>query len=383
MAAGAPSREASQTGARLPSLDGLRGLSIAFVLVSHAALPLAGANRIGLRLLEWMGALGVSVFFIISGFLITYLLLQEEDRYRRFSLPRFYLRRVFRIFPAYYVFLGATAAAASVGWMLVSRRDLLAASTFLWNYWPGGGGWNLAHTWSLSVEEQFYLLWPVTLLLAGRRHALKISTALIVLAPFVRVATYFLAPAWRGHIGMMLHTRVDSLMFGCALALVWDSDGFARVRPRLFRPALLWLALLALLLASPALTIALAGRYTLAAGFSLQALCATLLLAWCVSEWRSAAGRVLNARPLVHLGLISYSLYLWQQPFARPDGWFALHGPLGILLPAVLAAEVSYFVVEQPFLRLRSRIEARLPPRPRAAAAVAAAQPMPVEGQLP
>ena len=162
-------------------------------------------------LLSWMGNLGVSVFFVISGFLITLLLLKEECQYGDISLKNFYVRRACRILPAYFAFLLAMLIVWRLHFVDLGWGQLVAAATFTWNYSPLASGWTLAHCWSLAVEEQFYLLWPLglsgLLFLMGRHYARGAAITLILLAPFLRVGTYLLIPDWRGRTGMMLHTH--------------------------------------------------------------------------------------------------------------------------------------------------------------------------------
>jgi peptidoglycan/LPS O-acetylase OafA/YrhL len=116
------------------------------------------------------GELGVHVFFVISGFLITGLLMEELALSGRISLSRFYLRRTLRIFPAYYAYLAIAFLAAVAGWVQLAPHDLMHGLSYTSNYYPSRS-WFLGHTWSLSVEEQFYLLWPALVVLTGPRRA--------------------------------------------------------------------------------------------------------------------------------------------------------------------------------------------------------------------
>jgi peptidoglycan/LPS O-acetylase OafA/YrhL len=364
---------------RIPSLDGLRAISIAFVLFSHLAgtrgfpVSAAAAN-------VWsLGGFGVTVFFVISGFLITGLLLDELKRTDRIRLGRFYFRRTLRIFPPYFALLLGLVAAEAVGWIALQPRDMLHAATYTSNY-HSDRSWFVAHTWSLSVEEQFYLLWPAVLVLARTRRALFIAAATVLVAPFVRVGEWELM-RWAGEgIGFRFETIADSIAAGCVLACV---------RPRLHRSAhYMRLLRSPLFVCVPALAMAgnLMHEHPLVAfGVSLTVMnvCLALCLDWCVTFHDGRVGRVLNAAPLVFVGWISYSLYLWQQPFLNRDSdAFAAGFPANIILTTA-AALASYYCVERPSLQLRKRIESRKPrqspappvgpdPRPDAAMPIAA-----------
>lgn len=335
---------AGEGSRNIPSLDGLRAVAIALVLVSHEGTQPQGP-----------GYLGVAIFFVISGFLITRLLLRELNCDGRIRLGRFYRRRALRIFPAFYVYV-LVIAGFWLGGVLVERGgSFAAAATYSWNYYPHPVGWNLAHFWSLSLEEQFYLLWPAWLWLGGRRWGGRLALTGIMLGPASRVATYFLWPAMRNQIYMMLHTRLDTILMGCALALWWDDPRLQDWLQRHYRRTILP-ATAMLLIVSPALRLWLRGGYDLPIGYTLDAALIALLMAYLMQRPGGAIGRILNSRLLCHVGVLSYSLYIWQQLFMR---W--PHGdrfPLNLVL-AVIAAEISLRCVERPALRWRERLEWR------------------------
>ena len=349
---------------RVASLDGLRAVSILLVMASHLGLLFRHWFPSMKALLSWMGNLGVSVFFVISGFLITLLLLKEECQYGDISLKNFYVRRACRILPAYFAFLLAMLIVWRLHFVDLGWGQLVAAATFTWNYSPLASGWTLAHCWSLAVEEQFYLLWPLglsgLLFLMGRRYARGIAIMLILLAPFLRVGTYLLIPEWRGRTGMMLHTRIDVLMFGCLLALIYDDRQFREIRSKLLTPKVIVSSLIFLFAISPMLDVEFKGVYTLTLGFSLEGLAIALLVWWCVRSAETKIGRILNSRLFVHIGILSYSLYLWQQPFSNPDNSSAFgRFPVNLALIFV-CAEASYRIIETPFLRVRRNFDRKL-----------------------
>ncbi len=350
----------------IPSLDGLRAVAVLMVIVSHlygwSSLPQTGWAH-DLFVSIGQGGLGVSIFFVISGFLITTLLLQEQERTGTIGLGRFYFRRAMRIFPPYYVYLLVAAAAA--WWMhrAIPLKGLLVSAGYISNYvpytWLGGspGGWYLLHTWSLSVEEQFYLLWPFLLLLVARRNAVRLAFGILLAAPFARLGMVHLLPLYGvgGQWLRLLHTTLDLLVFGGLLAFGLKNGRFRERVQRFFHPLPLLSAFSLLLMYGHIQTHVPLWAWGLF-GVSLSGASIALLLLWVVLRPEPLVGRLLNLAPLRHIGLISYSLYLWQQlflgPFWVPSGWKNL-------LAVLAAAEASFWIVERPSLRLRDRIEAR------------------------
>jgi peptidoglycan/LPS O-acetylase OafA/YrhL len=344
----------------IPSLDGLRAISITLVIVSHLHWAFRGTLWTS-AWLNWYyyGSLGVSVFFVISGYLITNLLLKELDKTGAVRLKHFYVRRAFRIFPAFYVYLIVIGVLWSMGFVHQTWGCYIAALTYTWNYYPYTAGWTLGHLWSLSVEEQFYIGWPVLLVLAGKVRCLRIAIWMILLEPFIRVATYEFVPLMRGHLGMMLHTRIDTLFFGCTLAFLTQDPVFVKRLRGICKPWLLGGALVFLLVASPLLSARFEGYYAASIEPSLLGAWVSLLMFYCIEFPDSPVGQVLNLAPMRHLGVVSYSVYLWQQVFAGPEPLVRVRH-LGLtLLLIVLTAEASYWGIERPTLRLRRWMEDR------------------------
>jgi peptidoglycan/LPS O-acetylase OafA/YrhL len=340
----------------IPSLDGLRAVSVGMVIAAHLSEVVAQKIPfISLWLYAAWGSLGVQTFFVISGFLITLILLKELNATGTISLGRFYFRRALRIFPAFYVYLAAGFALTLAGVFAGELKAFLIAGTYTTNY-LGLNSPLLEHTWSLSLEEQFYLLWPAALLLLGTRKGIKLATWLILLSPLSRLVTYYLAPHHRALVGAMLHSGLDSIMFGCLLALLWHNPRFNEFVQPLIRGRVAALSGLFVFVLSPILQAHFRGSYTLVIGLTLNAICMSQILLYVVRVPDSALGWVLNTRVLRHLGVISYSLYLWQEMFAGANT--VRFFPWS--LPAILAcAELSYWLVERPALRLRERLEYR------------------------
>ncbi len=356
---------------RISGLDGLRAVSILLVLLGHAGetLPVHTAWTDTLVLFLGNSRGGVLTFFVISGYLITYLLRRELEGRGRVSLRGFYLRRVLRIFPAFYTYLLVIAALALAGLVTMRASELLSAGTFTLNYWlvlpfdtdTSSGYWFIGHFWTLALEEQFYLLWPLSLVLLGLRRARWVAVALIALTPALRLVTYLLWPDLRENIGTMLHTSSDSLMIGCLLALL-QGEGWFETRVKVLVSAgTAAVAALFLFVVSPVLAERFGGMYVLPVGTTLDAFAIGLILLYLTRHPASAVGKVLNARPVVFVGVLSYSLYLWQQLFLTPlnrtvFGVFPLN-----LAACFVVAWLSYRLIEKPFLRLRDRQRLRTP----------------------
>jgi peptidoglycan/LPS O-acetylase OafA/YrhL len=345
-------------GFRIPSLDGLRALSICLVVIGHSSGTVSALSYHASMVLGLIGAgrLGVSIFFVISGFLITTLLVREQQATQSVSLKDFYIRRAFRIFPGFYAYWLVALGLTLLGYIHLSHTDLISAAIYVWNYVPRKvDTWFLGHTWSLSVEEQFYLLWPFVLKLSGPIRGKWAALAVVIAAPFIRVATYFIFPSTRPRIGMMLHTRADSLMIGALLALVCLNADHLRILKRWAGSWLIPVVSLCFVAIDTVLTRQFKGTYLLSIGYSLQNLMIVSLIAHVVFYDKTRLGRVLNHPAIVHIGVISYSLYLWQQLFLTTNNiTFTGIFPLNIVC-AFLAAELSYYLLEKPFLRWRKR----------------------------
>jgi peptidoglycan/LPS O-acetylase OafA/YrhL len=342
---------------RVPQLDGLRAIAVGMVILAHlgflVTMPLSVRRNLSPVLLND----GVELFFILSGFLITSILLRERAGGRGGVLRRFYARRALRIMPAFYVFLAVVAVLAVAGHADVTRGQLLVSGLYLMDYSNDVVPW-IGHTWSLAVEEQFYLLWPLLLVRVNPRRALAATVVLVAASPVIRMLTYDAAAIRHGNAA---HVRMDALLVGCALATlpVAFPGAYRRFRDAALRwrldlaGAIAYLVVLPYAM-SPYISVPVSGETRFSLGLSLQAVAGCLLLFGLVERPRGAFARVLATRPMRHLGVVSYSLYLWQQPFVIPETDL----PMWVRLPGLLlAAEASHWLVERPFLSLKRRYE--------------------------
>jgi peptidoglycan/LPS O-acetylase OafA/YrhL len=319
---------------------------------------------VGVHSLDWpvTGTLGVDVFFVLSGFLITTLLFEERDSVGRVSLRAFYVRRIRRLYPALVTLIAAVSVVLIV-WanqsLALTAKEAGVAAAYLTNiavswdslHWPYPG--ELLHLWSLSAEEQFYLVWPALLIIIGFRRRVAAGIAIVATVDLL-VEQWTLAHragVSPGRIQYGPDTRSPtSILIGCLLGVIWSSHGRAmllRVARILVTPALLGCAALAFHMP----TDLYAGLVTL---FSAMA---ALLLARALDQ-TSALAHVLRSGPLVWLGKISYSLYLWHVAilnyFNPTRGTLAAIGWVAV---SFLVATASFYFIERPLRVKRTRRE--------------------------
>jgi peptidoglycan/LPS O-acetylase OafA/YrhL len=334
---------------RIPSLDGLRAVSIALVIVGHASLS-TNAPRF-LTHFEHLGNFGVRCFFVISGFLITTLLLKERQKTGTISIKAFYIRRSLRIFPPSLVYIGAIGLCSALGWLMLQPGDLLHALTYTMNYHVHRERW-LDHLWSLSVEEQFYLLWPGLLYLAGNRRGLKVAWGVVLIVPIIRAVMWFVFHAGDSAMTKHFEANADALATGCLLSMNFNRLGAVGWYQRFQSSLFFWIVALGLVLGGNGIfAINPASFYII--GQTIANLGTVLCIDWSIRNSARGIGPFLNWKPVVYLGAISYSLYLWQNAFLNPE-WnsWAARLPMNLVCTFTMAI-ASYYLVEQPFLRLK------------------------------
>jgi peptidoglycan/LPS O-acetylase OafA/YrhL len=338
----------------IPSLNGLRALSILFVLFAHVLLKSFNfSDNPG-------GQIGVTIFFVISGYLITLLLLREEKNNGRISLSDFYLRRAIRILPVYYFLLLVYSILQASGYLTFSVNSWIASLTYTkYLQVNDGGDWESGHLWSLSVEQHFYFIWPLVFSYL-KNYRIHFAFLVIVLVTIARF--YSNLPV------MHMLTRADALMVGCVLALYNDQlTHFFKTRHRVFSVAPFVILLLALLSkrivesgegSFEKFTITFLGSYGLITNLTIGAII-LVSIHFRDNVWFN----FLNAGPLDYIGKISYSIYLWQQLFFSTSLGKLSIFPLNIVL-IFLVASFSFHFIEKPILDLRLKLK-----RPRIVAA--------------
>ncbi len=350
-----------EAGRRFDALDGVRAFAVLFVFGFHVAMPRFRG-----------GFLGVDIFFALSGYLITMLLLREFRATGRVWLGGFYMRRLLRLMPAVVALVLVAVPVAKLANIGSPLHDGLATLTYLMDVFGVRSldhGGVLAHTWSLAVEEQFYLVWPA-LLLVGLRRRIRLE----LLVAGITALGFAIALVLTDRLGMPATYRtpfphIPVLGAGVLLAVALDNADHhyvRRITGALRRSAVGWLAALVLLVAL--FTIQGDRLWLYWGGFLLFGVIATILIGHLVLAPGSSAARAFSVFPAVWLGRRSYAFYLWHYPvlsvlgLSLASSWaLALVGmPLTLLLTAT-----SWTFVEQPFLRRKARFEpeARLGPR--------------------
>ena len=349
---------------RLAGIDGLRAVAVLGVVLFHARL--AGAQ---------LGWAGVELFFVISGFLITRILLELRPHPRYLQI--FYARRALRILPVYYVVVLVSVMLALAAGRSPASLDLPFYVVYLQNYFPqipsemNGGIPLTSHTWTLAVEEQFYWLWPLVILIAGSRTLRVIVVACVIGAPITRLVT-LLVTANSFVMVATLPAQVDALAVGAALALA-ERAGVARGILRTWATVAIvgGAALLVLLVATGGGLDAFAETRTWGTA-PVNALLLTAfaaLFGGVVTLTAFEGGRalrILEWRPLVHIGRISYGLYIYNPlglliaslvitPFDPSAAESVVAIALGTALTYVLAL-ISWRYMETPLLRRRRTI---------------------------
>lgn len=353
-----------------PGLDGLRGIAIVMVMGTHFRVPgLAG------------GFLGVDVFFVLSGFLITSMLLEEWQASRKIDLGRFYLRRILRLWPGLFAMLAFCSVLAlglaARGVHILSVTDVVSVLLYFANWvivlTPDDLG-PLAHTWSLGIEEQFYLLWPITLIallrwLKPSRWLFAIPLSLAVMSWAWRVIL-LVSGAQAKRMLFASDAHADGILLGCALAAIIVTSGAWPTRLQqairlgsivVLAPALLFVARSSWVNDGAVYLLGIGLVNIATVGFICQVLMAP----------QSLVGRILAFAPLVEVGRLSYSLYLWHVPvywllenLTNPTTTWSPAAQIALRIAlSLMFALISRRYVELPFLRLKERSAKPVQPR--------------------
>lgn len=331
---------------RILGLDGLRGIAVLFVIISHTVLwPYLGIESP--RIMSLMnGHIGVSIFFVLSGFLITLLLMREKEVTGGIDLIAFIKRRSLRIFPVYYLAIFFLIYMDAVGKANIPNCAYPYALTYTINFIEKGCiHQTLSHFWSLSVEEHFYVFWPFVFLL-GRRFAFLAAAVLAVACVVIGTSLY--SGLGDHYPNRWTFPAMLPILVGCLAALLHKASIVRSLFTDLTKSNVILIAVLAGLL-SPAFGISDVVRLA----------SMSLLMLYIYYRQDSALVRALEFKPLAFIGLISYGLYVWQGVFTgngpyRSGSMFPPEIYTGLWL-TFLVAPLSYIFFERPIMRLKSR----------------------------
>lgn len=355
----------------VPAIDGLRAVSILMVIAFHCGGPVSKA------LFPNGGWLGVDVFFVISGYLITSILLNEQKRKDDISLKNFYMRRALRLMPVFAAFLAANY------FFYQGQKDTLAgvviAGLYMADYdlalgWLKTMGIPARVSWSLAVEEKFYLLWPSVLKFVRLRVSGLARVALSAIALCLGWKAYLIVSgaSWLRLTGAF-DTKIDVIMIGCLAAIFAQSAACSEIIRRVLGSRFVPLLLFAALLIIPRIVVHPSNLPSPAAAVLFWDLSMPLyaMLAACVIlslqvQSQSLVSKFLSTPLMTWLGRLSYSLYLWHA-FAFGIVAFAIQQKFvntTLFEPAIYAVSIamaasSYYLIEKPCLNLKSKLSAR------------------------
>ena len=351
----------------IAGFDGIRGIAASTVVLAHFGLyGIVGAP-------DWMyvhfaGDLAVNAFFILSGYLITYLLLRERRESGAISLGNFWARRFLRILPLYILVVAIITALAIAGLTQADSQALAFAWLYIYNFLPKAHESSvLAHTWSLAVEEHFYLIWPILLVALSRAPLRKVAIGVAIFAAICPLMYLSLDLQQRFYVYRLTVPAAGAIAMGAVLGILRflrstspiDATQSARRRSLLLGAA-------CVLFLSPVLVPLATGSWKLAQlAIYAQFLGVALLIDDIARHQGSLAVRFLELAPLRYLGTVSYGIYMWQGLFLgsgwlREDGYIWPPHPLIGLAALVVVVPVSYHFFEKPLLAMKEKFRSGL-----------------------
>jgi peptidoglycan/LPS O-acetylase OafA/YrhL len=353
---------------RIRELDGWRAVAASMVVFSHI---FGHQHARTVEHFRWLfpviyssAYLGVQIFFVISGFVICRLLLREEARSGSFSLKAFYIRRVFRILPPFYLYLGVIALLGVLGVVQTSGWQIAKAALFLTDFHSLSASWLTGHAWSLAVEEQFYLFFPAILLLSPLRWRSAVCGAICASC----IAWTLAIPFTGGTIPLVSAGVMDGFVCIFCGVLIGIHEQSARALARRVPVVLVLLAAVMLLL----------DPFGHLHGWK-DALYQTVavppaigLVLLSTMERKSWFRSVLCSRPVQATGITSYALYLWQELFTgRREVYFGVGRFIPFLVPLLcVIVPLSWFLIEKPAMRLGRNLSRRVRRTPKTLTAI-------------
>jgi peptidoglycan/LPS O-acetylase OafA/YrhL len=358
-------------------LDGLRCMSVLWVILIHLPIQCSGI----LGLVKSRGWMGVDMFFVISGYLITSILIREKESTGRINLKNFYIRRSLRIWPIYYIILISSLLIAllcrsyQINIFDIAPQHIL--STIKWPFLylsnvyvsiSGSENIFMLHSWSLALEEQFYLLWPL-LLLSGKERSLKVGYCIIFFCTLWRIILTYQYPEGLPAMTRIFYgfdTRLDTILYGATLALLIKKD-----RPRYYLHKLFTLpffvpSTLLLFIMVIYKTNRWSGWFGNSLGYGLSAFLMAVILAYIILMQPKQTISILEQKPFVYVGKISYGIYLYhimvldafKYSFGTPDSIIGIIlFSTTIVIVTIAIASLSYSLIEAPILKFKNKFQ--------------------------
>lgn len=331
---------------KIKGLDGLRAISVLFVIMSHAeawqALGItSGAVRSALS-----AQTGVNIFFVLSGFLITYLLIKEKEATGKIDIISFIKRRALRIFPLYYLAIFFLMYMNYTGRANIPNCSFVYALTYTINFYPKECAYSaMSHFWSLSVEEHFYLFWPIIFCL-GKRVAMLMAGAVAIACVIIGTSLY--PDNQNYYMNRWTFPAMLPILAGCILAFICTIPSIVAVAKDKTSSSILLVSIV-FGVATPA--------FINSDVIWLFSVC--MLVLYIFHNQESMLVKALEFKPLAVLGVISYRLYVWQGIFTgngpyRSGGTFPPPVDIGVWLTFIVAP-LSYVFFEKPIMRLKNR----------------------------
>lgn len=331
---------------KIKGLDGLRGISVLLVIMSHAVIwPVIGVTNPAL-LSVLSPHVGVSIFFVLSGFLITFLLIREKEATGKIDIFSFIKRRALRIFPLYYLAILFLAIMDVTGKAGITNCIYPYALTYTINFVPKACAFSaMSHFWSLSVEEHFYLFWPI-IFAFGKRTAIATISLLVFGCLYFGTSLY--EPTTLYYLGRWTFPAMLPILVGCLVAFVCNVDHIKKTFSSPTISGILLISIVAGLTAPAFIKSETAWLVSVGA-----------LVLYIYHNQESLLVKLLELKPLVAVGIISYGLYVWQGVFTgngtyRTGHVFPPSVDIGVWLTFVVAP-LSYLFFEKPLLKLKKK----------------------------
>jgi peptidoglycan/LPS O-acetylase OafA/YrhL len=350
---------------RILGFDGIRGLSAIMVVFAHLSVWkfLADHGLLKPAIAPMLnGAAGVQAFFILSGFLITTLLITEIETTGTISLKHFFIRRSLRIFPLYILFLAIVTLIYCIDPKVTTKASLLYAYGYMYNFVPKSLYTSfLGHTWSLAVEEHFYLLWPFIFALFFKKHRtplLIVITLYLLSTPVLHAYLMSIGLSKNYFIARWTFIASYNIAIGCLLAMLMLS-GSAQATIQRYLSGRASLIVSGLLYVFPATVHSLSVSFDDIFSGYIRCIGITCAIGWLYNNQNSLAARCLEYPPLKYLGTVSYGIYMYQGLFlATGPGRHAGHlwpptSQLTGLFLLIIVTPLSYHLFEKRFIRLK------------------------------